>query len=64
MQRRSLARSAYELIAEGGFERLGNQYLSAEKARRVLDWKPLFDLEEGMRRTVDWYSRHFKLAKL
>jgi len=36
-----------------------NQYLSAAKARSVLGWKPLFDLEDGMRRTVDWYSRHF-----
>lgn len=32
-----------------------NQYLSAEKARRVLDWKPLFDLDEGLTRTIDWY---------
>lgn len=31
------------------------QYLSAAKARRMLDWKPLFTLEEGMRRTIDWY---------
>lgn len=35
------------------------QYLSAEKARTVLGWKPLFDLETGMRRTVDWYRNHF-----
>ena len=32
-----------------------HQYLSAEKARRVLDWSPLFDLDGGLRRTIAWY---------
>jgi CDP-glucose 4,6-dehydratase len=31
------------------------QYLSAEKARRVLQWRPLFSMDEGLRRTIDWY---------
>ena len=34
-----------------------HQYLSAEKARRRLGWQPLFTLEEGLLRTVDWYRR-------
>jgi CDP-glucose 4,6-dehydratase len=32
------------------------QYLSAEKARRELEWAPLFSLDEGLRRTVSWYA--------
>ena len=32
-----------------------HQYLSAEKARRVLEWKPLFTLEEGLKATIQWY---------
>jgi CDP-glucose 4,6-dehydratase len=31
------------------------QYLSAEKARRELGWRPLFTLEAGLERTIDWY---------
>lgn len=36
------------------------QYLSAQKAREVLGWRPAFDLTEGLRRTIDWYSRFFE----
>jgi CDP-glucose 4,6-dehydratase len=32
-----------------------DQYLSARKAREVLGWKPLFTLDEGLRRAIDWY---------
>lgn len=32
-----------------------HQYLSAAKAKRVLGWQPLFTLDEGLRRTIDWY---------
>jgi CDP-glucose 4,6-dehydratase len=31
------------------------QFLSAAKARRLLKWRPLFDLDEGLERTVAWY---------
>jgi len=32
-----------------------HQYLSAEKARRVLGWKPLFTLDDGLQATIEWY---------
>ena len=32
------------------------QYLSATRARRMLGWRPLFTLEEGLQRTVEWYK--------
>ncbi|MGH3054930.1 MAG: GDP-mannose 4,6-dehydratase, partial [Gaiellaceae bacterium] len=32
-----------------------HQYLSAAKARAVLGWHPLFTLDEGLQRAVDWY---------
>lgn len=39
------------------------QYLSAGKARRLLDWKPIFSLDEGLRRTVSWYRDYFADGK-
>ena len=33
-----------------------HQYLSADKARLLLAWQPLFTLEQGLRRTIDWYK--------
>jgi CDP-glucose 4,6-dehydratase len=36
-----------------------HQYLSAEKARRELQWKPMFNLDEGLQRTIDWYRDFF-----
>jgi CDP-glucose 4,6-dehydratase len=33
-----------------------HQYLSAAKAREKLGWQPLFSLDEGLRRTIDWYQ--------
>ena len=35
------------------------QFLCADKARRVLSWQPLFTLDEGLRRTIDWYRQFF-----
>lgn len=37
-----------------------HQYLSAEKARRVLGWRPQFDLAEGLRRTIAWYREYLR----
>jgi len=32
-----------------------HQFLSAEKARNVLNWRPEFTLDEGLDRTIAWY---------
>ena len=37
-----------------------HQYLSAEKAKRLLGWKPKFTLEDGLNRTVAWYRDYFE----
>lgn len=37
-----------------------HQYLSAEKARTILNWHPLFTLESGLSKTIEWYQDFFK----
>ena len=39
-----------------------HQYLSAELARRQLDWHPLFTLEEGLTNTISWYREYLEGA--
>ena len=34
-----------------------HQYLSAEKARRLLGWRPQFTLDSGLERTIGWYRQ-------
>jgi len=35
-----------------------HQYLSAEKARRMLDWKPAYSLDTALAATVAWYREY------
>jgi len=36
-----------------------HQYLSAKKARQILNWQPLFSLDEGLKKTIEWYRKFF-----
>lgn len=45
-------------IRNEAINEIRHQYLNAEKARRILGWKPLFTLQEGLKATIEWY-RHF-----
>jgi CDP-glucose 4,6-dehydratase len=36
---------------------ISHQYLSAERARTVLNWRPQFTLESGLDRTIAWYRQ-------
>jgi CDP-glucose 4,6-dehydratase len=33
-----------------------HQYLSAKKAKEMLDWRPKYTLEEGLKKTIAWYK--------
>lgn len=37
-----------------------NQHLNASKVNEKLNWKPLFNLETGMKKTVEWYKNFFE----
>jgi CDP-glucose 4,6-dehydratase len=38
------------------------QYLSSEKAERLLDWHPKHTLDQGLAITIAWYQQYFKMA--
>lgn len=38
------------------------QYLSAAKAHTKLGWKPLFELDQGLKLTIEWYRAFFGAA--
>lgn len=40
-----------------------HQYLSAKKARELLSWHPIFTLDEGLERTLNWYTNYFAEGK-
>jgi CDP-glucose 4,6-dehydratase len=39
------------------------QYLDSTKANTILRWKPRFGLEEGLRKTINWYQNPFQETK-
>lgn len=43
-----------EILNQASHE-IRHQYLSAERARTVLQWRPHFTLDTGLDRTLDWY---------
>jgi len=47
-----------EILNEASNE-IRHQYLSAEKARRMLAWTPLHTLDRGLERTIAWYREFF-----
>ena len=39
---------------------IDRQYLSIEKAKKVLNWKPRYSLEQGLKETIAWYKDYLK----
>jgi len=40
-----------------------HQYLSADKARKMLGWESKYPLEEGLKETIEWYQNFLKEEK-
>ncbi|UYO36194.1 GDP-mannose 4,6-dehydratase [Bacillus zhangzhouensis] len=47
-------------ILNQGTHEIKHQYLSAEKARKLLDWKPDYSIDEGLEKTIEWYRKFFQ----
>jgi CDP-glucose 4,6-dehydratase len=37
-----------------------DQYLSAKKAKKMLNWKSKYTLDNGLKETIDWYTHFFQ----
>jgi len=47
------------VILNQGNHEIRHQYLDASKARKLLGWAPRYTMDEGLRRTVEWYRIYF-----
>jgi CDP-glucose 4,6-dehydratase len=50
------------VIMDQAEKEIVNQYLSCEKAKRVLGWAPRHNYEEGIIKTIEWYMHHHRKA--
>lgn len=48
------------LILNQANNEIRDQYLSAKKAKNLLNWSPSYTLEGGIKETVNWYRMFFK----
>ncbi len=47
-------------VLNQGSNEIKHQYLSAEKARKLLNWAPAYTIDEGLEKTIGWYTEFFK----
>lgn len=45
----------HRILNQAKYE-IKHQYLCSAKARRILGWRPEYTLEEGLEKTINWYS--------
>jgi CDP-glucose 4,6-dehydratase len=56
---RLMRSSLKPVILNEASNEIRKQYLSSSKARRLLKWKPLVTLDEGLEQTITWYREFF-----
>ena len=44
------------LILNEATNEIRHQYLSANKAKMMLGWQPRYEIEDGLKETIDWYK--------
>jgi CDP-glucose 4,6-dehydratase len=48
------------IVLDEAKNEIPDQYLSSEKAKRVLGWQPQFTLSEGLKETMNWYESYLQ----
>ncbi len=38
---------------------IDRQYLDSSKAKKVLGWEPEYDIDSGLKETIEWYKKYF-----
>jgi CDP-glucose 4,6-dehydratase len=54
---KSMGSDTEPIILNQASNEILHQYLSANKARKMLGWKPHYTLDEGLDRTIMWYKK-------
>ena len=47
-------------ILNEAMHEIKHQFLSAAKAKKELNWKPVYSLDQGLRETIAWYTAFFQ----
>ncbi|WP_265423140.1 GDP-mannose 4,6-dehydratase [Bacillus velezensis] len=47
-------------VLNQGSHEIKHQYLSAEKARKLLNWTPAHTIDKGLEKTIEWYKAFFQ----
>ncbi|MFH0979298.1 MAG: GDP-mannose 4,6-dehydratase [Candidatus Woesearchaeota archaeon] len=40
---------------------IDRQFLDSNKAKRILNWAPRYSLDDGLKKTIQWYKNYFKM---
>ena len=56
---RLMGATAEPVVLNQASNEIRHQYLDASKARKILEWEPLFSLDEGLAATISWYRDFF-----
>lgn len=57
---RAIGSSRRPKVLNQPLNEIREQYLSCEKARKVLGWQPVFSFDEAIAKTVIWYKEYFE----
>ena len=52
------------IIMNEGENEISEQFLDASKAKKNLGWQPEYKIEEGLRKTINWYKEYFDANQL